>query len=211
MVVVTPAQRGGAVTILRVTADPLRQGEFEVEYVTPAGSTTLTVPLDTPGARPMPCTAVDDHDIAYLQLTPGPTADGTTHVVARRDGSVVLDAAVPGSFDGCTVGPDGAVLTASANGADGDLSRTRVEVRWVGPGGQVESAVAEQVLATSASVAVDAATGRVAVAGGTGPAVVVDRRGGRAERAPARAAAFDDLGGLWWAQAFASVNREAAP
>jgi hypothetical protein len=49
LVVVTPADAGGAVTILRASADPLRQGEFVVEHVNPAGSSTTTVPLDSPG------------------------------------------------------------------------------------------------------------------------------------------------------------------
>jgi hypothetical protein len=207
LVVVTAADGGGAVTIMRTSADPLRQGEFEVEHISPAGTHTITVPLDAPGSRPRPCTVADARTVAYGQIDPGPTADGTTHVVADRDGHPFLDARIPGTFDSCAVGAQGAVLIASANGADGDLTRTRVDVCWVGPAGDVRATASEQVVATSASVAVDAATGRVAIAGGPEAAVVVDPLG-RHERPTALAVAFDDTGGLWWAQSESHVTRE---
>ena len=207
LVVVTAADRGGAVTIMRTSADPLRQGEFEVEHVTPTGTHTATVPLDATGSRPRPCAVADAEIVAYVQLDPGPTADGTTHVVADRDGHRLVDARVPGTFDSCAVGPDGAVLSTTANGADGDLTRTRVDVAWVDLGGAVRATATEQVVATSASVALDAATGRVAIAGGPGPAVVVDPSA-RHERPSALAAAFDDTGGIWWAQSESHVTRE---
>lgn len=210
LVVVTPADRGGAVTILRQSADPLRQGEFEVEHIDPAGTHTETVALDTPAARPRPCAVADADVVAYVQLEPGPTADGTTHVVAERGGRSVLDARVAGLFDSCAIGGAGAVLTAAANGADGDLSRTRVDIAWVGLDGSVRASTSEQVEGTSASVAVDADRARVAIAGGTGPAVVVEPSG-RQPRSPALAVAFDDAGGLWWADAPDHVTRSEAP
>src|SRR5690349_12524080 len=49
LLVATPASRGRAVTVLRASADPLRQAEFEVVHVTPDGTDTRTVALDEPG------------------------------------------------------------------------------------------------------------------------------------------------------------------
>jgi len=207
LVVVTPARRGGAVTVMRASADPLRQGEFEIEHVTPAGAHTETVALDGPQSRPQPCALDDAGTVAYEQLGPGPTADGVTHVVARLADGHRVDAQVTGTFDTCVAGAAGVVLTATANGADGDLTHSEVDVVWIDPSGSVRSSTSEQVQATTASVAVDGATGRVAVAGGSGPAVVLtsDRR---TERPSARAVAFDDQGGWWWATDADHVRRE---
>ena len=83
----------------------------------------------------------------------------------------------------------------SANGADGDLSRTRVDVAWVDLDGSVRAATAEQVVGhVGVGGHRSPPAGRVAVAGGTGA-------GGRrrpdrsaATIAPALAVAFDDAG-----------------
>ena len=207
LLVATPATRGRAVTLLRASADPLRQAEFDVVHLTPEGSDIRTVALDEPGARPFPCALADDATVAYLQQLAGPTADGATHLVVRRGSSEPVEATVPGTFDTCGAGPAGTVLATAVTGADGDPRRTVVDIVWLGPSLSVRATASEVLIGLRASVAVDAPSGRVAVAGGSGPAVVLDGSS-RIERAPAAAVAFDDRGGLWAVDQDARVTHE---
>ncbi len=115
---------------------------------------------------------------------------------------------MPGAFDTCGAGPDGAVLATAVTGADGDPDRTVVDIVWLGPSLAVRATASEVVVGAGASVAVDVPTARVAVAGGVGPVVVLDGSG-RVERAPAAAVAFDDEGGLWAVDRDARVTHEA--
>ncbi len=217
LIVVTPASRARAVTILRASGDPLRQAEFEVVHVTPAGSGIRTVALDEPGARPFPCAVADDVTVAYLQQLTGPTAAGSTHLVVAAGGPTPadggeagVDATLTGAFDACGVGPGGAVLASAVTGADGHPDHTVVDVVWLGPSLEVRATTSEPVSGARASVAVDPASLRVAVGGGTGPAVVLDGSS-RLERPPAAAVAFDDHGGLWSVDVDAHVTHEVAP
>ncbi|MGZ4729092.1 MAG: hypothetical protein ACXWB2_15335 [Acidimicrobiales bacterium] len=210
LIVVTPAARGRAVTVLRASSDPLRQAEFEVVHVTPLGSSTRTVDLDEPGARPFPCAVADGTTVAYLQQLTGPTASGSTHLVVRADEGAGVEATVAGTFDSCAAGPDGAVLVSAVTGADGDPTRTVVEIVWLGPSLEVRATTSEPIASARASVAIDPPSLRVAVAGGPGPLVVLDG-GTRVERAPAAAVAFDDRGGLWAVDADARVTHEVGP
>jgi hypothetical protein len=183
LVVVTPASRGRAVTVMRASSDPLRQAEFEVVHVTPAGASARTVELDGPGARPFPCAVADDATVAYLQQLTGPTADGSTHLVVRTDDGAGSEATVAGTFDNCAAGPDGAVLASAVTGADGDPAHTEVHLVWLGPSLEVRATTSEPVAGARAVVALDAPTRRVAVAGGRGPALVLDGpRGSSIER-----------------------------
>ena len=159
---------------MRASSDPLRQAEFEVVHVTPAGTTARTVELDAPGARPFPCAVADDATVAYLQLLTGPTADGSTHLVVRTDDGAGSEATVAGTFDTCAAGPDG-----RGAGVRGDRGRRgpgphRGRPRVVGPSLEVRATTSEPVAGARAVVALDAPTRRVAVAGGRGPAVVLD-------------------------------------
>jgi len=209
LVVVTPASRGRAVTVMRASSDPLRQAEFEVVHVTPAGASARTVELDGPGARPFPCAVADDATVAYLQQLTGPTADGSTHLVVRTDDGAGSEATVAGTFDTCAAGPDGAVLASAVTGADGDPAHTEVHLVWLGPSLEVRATTSEPVAGARAVVALDAPTRRVAVAGGRGPAVVLDGAT-RFEHRAAAAVAFDDRGGLWWVDGDARVTHEVA-
>ena len=177
LVTVSAAADGGAVTILRTSPDPLRQGEFELAHVTPRGEAVDDVSLADPEARPLPCRAADGSEVAYLEQVPGPTADGSTHVVVRRSGRPTLDVTVVGTFDRCAAGQAGVVLAGAATGADGDLGHTVVDVRWLDASGSVVATAQRAVESSAASVALDPARSRVAVAGGPGPAAVMSATG----------------------------------
>jgi hypothetical protein len=210
LVVVTPATGAGAVTLMRPSADALRQAEFEVVHVTPAGSHVLTVALDAPGARPLPCVVADADSVAYVQQLRGPTSAGSTHVVRRTDAGSLAEATVTGSFDACVAGPQGVVLATSVTGADGDPSHTEIELIWLDGSLAVAAHTTETVVSSTPSVAIDPRTDRVAVAGGTGSSVLLGI-GSRRERPPAAAVAFDDLGGLWSIDTELHVTHEATP
>ncbi len=210
LLVATPSTRGRAVTILRASSDPLRQAEFEVVHVTPQGSDRHTVALDEPGARPFPCAAADEVTVAYLQQLAGSAGAEATHLSVRIGGADAVDVTLPGTFDTCVAGPDGAVLATAVTGADGDPARTVVDIAWLGPSLEVQATGTEVLVGSRASVAIDAPTGRVAVAGGVGPAVVLDGIN-RVEREAAAAVAFDDRGGLWAVDTDARVAHEVQP
>lgn len=210
LLVATPAARGRAVTILRASPDPLRQAEFEVVHVTPQAVDRRTVALDEPGARPFPCAVADEATVAHLQQRAGPTDAGSTHLSVRTGVADPIDAVVPGAFDTCAAGPQGAVLATAVTGADGDPTRTVVDIVWLGPTLEVRAARTEVLVGSRASVAIDASSGRVAVGGGSGAAVVLDGAS-RVERAPAAAVAFDDDGGLWSVDVDAHVTHETRP
>jgi len=210
LVVVTPATDGRAVTVMRTAADPLRQAEFEVVHVTSAGAHVVTVALDEPGARPLPCAVADVDSVAYLQQHQGPTSAGSTHVVRRTDDGPATEATVAGAFDACAAGPDGVVLATAVTGADGDPTRTLVDLVWLDASLSAISHTTEPVAGPSASVAIDARSGRVAVAGGTGPSSLLDATS-RVERPSAAAVAFDDQGGLWSVDVDLRVHHEVTP
>ena len=209
LVVVTPATGSAAATILQAPTDPLRQAEFEVVHVANGATTRMMVALDEPSARPLPCAVADAGTVAYLQLRPGPTSAGSTHVVVARDGGPPLDAVVPGSFDACAAGPLGVVLGAVAVGADGDPSHSVVDLLWLDPTLATQATRSERMTGPAPSLAIDPATARVALGGGSGPSVVADG-GSRIERAPAAAVAFDDRGGLWAVDRTGRVTHEVA-
>jgi hypothetical protein len=207
LVAVTPALVGGAVTVMQASADALRQGEFEVLHITPERETKVSVALDPPTSRPLPCAVADAATVAYVLVSGGPGADGATRVVVSGEGVTPVDSTVTGVFDSCSVGPSGVVLANAANGENGDLRRTVVRLAWLGPGGLETGRATEQVEATTASVALDPRSSRAVVAGGPDRAVVLDGHA-RREIAAARAVAFDDRGGLWHADRDGRVRRE---
>ncbi len=208
---VVAATDGSGVTVFQASADPLRQADFEVVRISPSGVARTVESLPALGDRPEPCESATGELVGWMFAhDASAAAPATTQLVVERPGAAPIRTRVPGWYGGCAVGPQATVVEATVSGADGDLGRSRVDVVRVSAAGAVGPPTRIAVGATEPSVALDPATGRVAVAGSTGAAVVLD--GIRTVRlAPASAVAFDDQGGLWAVDRHRHVTRTARP
>lgn len=186
---------GSAVTFVGPHPDPLRLAEARVTHLTGSTRHDTDVAVPDAGSRVFPCTADDPG--RWGVLVAGLGGDGSApHATLIVHGAGPPErVALPTFFDGCALGPDGALLWTVAIGADG------------GAGAQLDTARITHGVVTASthrftrppSVAADAPRARLAAV--TPDQSIELTASGPTTLPPAVAATYDALGGLWLATA----------